>query len=283
MKSPVVIPSVADLRARISGWRREGARVALVPTMGALHAGHLSLIEDASKRSERVVVSVFVNPRQFGPTEDFQRYPRNLEADRTKIAAQGLTDLIFVPDHNEIYPEGFATEITVAGPARGLESEFRPPFFAGVATIVAKLLIAVAPDVAVFGEKDYQQLLVIRRLAQDLALPFEIVGAPIVREADGLAMSSRNAYLGAREREIAGQLNRVLKGVAERIRNGAPIPEAERQGKSALLAAGFDSVDYVAIRDARTLEKLDELTGEVRVLAAATIGGTRLIDNIAAR
>ena len=280
MKSPLVIPSVADLRTQISGWRREGTRVALVPTMGALHAGHLSLIEEASRRSERVVVSVFVNPRQFGPTEDFQRYPRNLEADRAKIAAQGLTDLIFVPDPNQIYPEGFATEITVGGPALGLESEFRPHFFAGVATVVAKLLIAVAPDAAVLGEKDYQQLLVIRRLAQDLALPVEIVGAPIVREPDGLAMSSRNAYLGPREREIARRLNRVLEDVAERVCNGAPIRDAEAKGRNALLAAGFDSVDYVAVRDAHTLEKIDERPEEMRVLAAATIAGTRLIDNV---
>lgn len=280
MKSPAVIPSVADLRSRISVWRREGARIALVPTMGALHPGHLSLIEESSRRSERVVVSVFVNPRQFGPTEDFQRYPRTLDADRARIGEQGLTDLIFVPDRNEIYPDGFATEITVGGPSVGLESEFRPHFFAGVATVVAKLLIAVAPDVAVFGEKDYQQLLVIRRLAQDLALPVEIVGAPIVREPDGLAMSSRNAYLGLHEREIAAQLNRVLKDVAQHVRNNASIRDMEQKGRNALLAARFDSVDYIAVRNAQTLEKLGQPAGEMRVLAAATIAGTRLIDNV---
>src|SRR5690348_1913891 len=231
MKKPDVITTVADLRARVSGWRRDGARVGLVPTMGALHEGHLSLIADAADRCERVVVSIFVNPRQFGPTEDFQRYPRNLEHDRAKIADQGLTDAIFFPDRDEIYPDGFATEITVGGPSVGLESEFRPHFFAGVATIVAKLLIAVAPDIAVFGEKDYQQLLVVRRVVCDLALPMEIIGAPIVREPDGLAMSSRNAYLGPRERAIAGKLNRALASVAERIRCGVSVRDAEEEGK----------------------------------------------------
>jgi pantoate--beta-alanine ligase len=280
MKTAEVITATGGLRARIGDWRREGARVGLVPTMGALHEGHLSLIADAARRCNRVVVSIFVNPRQFGPKEDFQRYPRNLEVDGAKIAAQAATDLIFVPDREEIYPEGFATEITIGGPALGLESDFRPHFFAGVATVVAKLLIAVAPDVAVFGEKDYQQLLVVRRLVRDLGLPIEIVGAPIVREADGLAMSSRNAYLGAREREIAGKLNRLLKDVVHRIRDGASIRDAEQEGRSALLGAGFDSVDYLAIRNAHTLEALGAPAGEMRILAAATIAATRLIDNM---
>src|SRR5438105_4337031 len=205
MKTPRVITTVMDLRARVAGWRREDARVGLVPTMGALHEGHLSLIGEAARRSDRVMVSIFVNPRQFAPNEDFQRYPRNLEDDRARIAAQGLADAIFVPERDEIYPEGFTTEIKVGGPALGLESDFRPHFFTGVATVVAKLLIAAAPDIAVFGEKDYQQLLVVRRLVRDLGLPVEIIGAPIVREPDGLAMSSRNAYLAARERMIAGE------------------------------------------------------------------------------
>jgi pantoate--beta-alanine ligase len=238
---------------------------------------------EAAKHSDRLVVSIFVNPRQFGPNEDFQRYPRNLEQDHAKIAAQGATDVIFVPERDEIYPEGFATETIVAGPARGLESDFRPHFFTGVATVVVKLLIAAAPDVAVFGEKDYQQLLVIRRLVRDLGLPVDIVGAPIVRESDGLAMSSRNAYLGPRERKIAGTLNRVLADVAQRVRSGASIIDAEREGKGALLAAGFDSVDYIAVRNARTLEALEHPGGDMRVLAAATIAGTRLIDNISVR
>jgi len=282
MKTPDVITTVPALRARLAERRRhEGARLGLVPTMGALHQGHLSLIASAAERAVHVAVSIFVNPRQFGPTEDLQRYPRNLDNDRAKIAAQGLTDVIFAPDNVEIYPNGFATEVRIGGPARGLESDFRPNFFAGVATVVAKLLIAVTPDLAVFGEKDYQQLLVVRRLVRDLGLPIEIVGAPIVREVDGLAMSSRNAYLGPRERAIAGQLNRVLARAAERARSGISIPDAEREGKEALLAAGFDSVDYVTVRDAQTLAPLTRVTGETRILAAATISGTRLIDNMA--
>src|SRR5215469_9868977 len=272
MKTPEVITTVPALRARIADWRRhDGTRVGLVPTMGALHHGHLSLIAEAAKRAGRVVVSIFVNPRQFGPTEDLQRYPRNLELDQAKIAAQGQTDAIFAPDAREIYPDGFSTEIRIGGPALGLESEFRPHFFAGVATVVAKLLIAVAPDIAMFGEKDYQQLLVIRRLVHDLALPIEIIGAPIVRELDGLAMSSRNAYLGPRERAIAGILNRILARAGGRIRTGASIADAEREGKAALLAAGFHSVDYVAVRDADTLAPLEQISGNMRILAAETV------------
>lgn len=282
MKTPDVITTVAALRARIADWRREErTRVSLVPTMGALHHGHLSLIAEADKQSGRVVVSIFVNPRQFGPTEDLVHYPRNLEQDHARIAAQGVTDAIFAPQGQEIYGDGFATEIRIGGPALGLESDFRPHFFAGVATIVAKLLVAAAPDVAVFGEKDYQQLLVVRQLVCDLDLPVDIVGNPIVREADGLAMSSRNAYLGPRERKIAGNLNRVLANIAECLRGGTAIGDAERQGKDALMAAGFDSVDYVAVRDANTLLPLGHVSATMRILAAATIGGTRLIDNMA--
>lgn len=281
MKTPDVITTVPALQARLADWRHhDGARVALVPTMGALHQGHLSLIDQAAQRAARVAVSIFVNPRQFGPTEDLQRYPRNLDLDRAKIVAQGLTDVIFAPDSREIYPDGFATEIRIGGPALGLESDFRPHFFAGVATVVAKLLIAAAPDIAVFGEKDYQQLLVIRRLVRDLGLPIEIVGAPIVREDDGLAMSSRNTYLGPRERGIAVNLYRVLAGAAARIRGGASVADAEREATQALRAAGFDSVDYVAVRDAETLAPLDHASRDLRVLAAATISGTRLIDNL---
>ena len=280
MKTPDVITTVANLRAVVAGWRRDAATVGLVPTMGALHEGHLSLIAEAANRSERVVVSIFVNPRQFGPTEDLQRYPRNPEQDRARIAAQGLTDVIFVPERDEIYPDGFATEITVGGPAVGLESDFRPHFFAGVATVVARLLIAVAPDVAVFGEKDFQQLLVVRHMVRDLGLPVEIVAAPIMREADGLAMSSRNAYLSARERQVAGKLNCVLNDVAQRVREGSSVVGAERIGRDALLSAGFDSIDYVAIRDAHTLQPLERASSDMRILAAATISGTRLIDNM---
>lgn len=282
MKNPDVITAVSALRARIGDWLRpDGTRVGLVPTMGALHRGHMSLIEKAARFADHVVVSIFVNPRQFGPAEDLQRYPRDLEQDRAKLAAHGLTDVIFAPSNNEIYPAGFATEIRVDGPALGLESNFRPHFFSGVATVVAKLLIGIAPDIAVFGEKDYQQLLVVRQLVRDLGLPVEIIGAPVVREPDGLAMSSRNAYLGGRQREIAGQLNRVLLKIAERVRTGTSIADAEREGRDAVLAAGFDSVDYVAVRDAHTLATLKNASGTMRIVAAATIGGTRLIDNVA--
>ena len=282
MKNLDVITSVVALRARIDERRRRRAGpLALVPTMGALHLGHLSLVEEAARRAGHVVVSIFVNPRQFAPTEDLKRYPRNLEQDRAKLNAQGLTDVIFAPDTSEIYPDGFATEIRLGGPARGLESDFRPEFFAGVATVVAKLFIAVAPDIAVFGEKDYQQLLVVRQLVRDLGLPVEIVGATIARESDGLALSSRNAYLGLRERAIAGKLNCVLAAAARRIRDGSAISATEREGKDALLAAGFDSVDYVAVRDGRTLAPLERPSGAMRILAAATVNGTRLIDNMA--
>jgi len=280
MQSPVIITSVGELRALTENWRRNGQRIGLVPTMGALHAGHLSLVALARNRVDRVVVSIFVNPSQFAPHEDFERYPRNIEEDYSRLASAGGTDIVFAPPLGEVYPDGFATRIEVAGPARGLEAEFRPHFFSGVATIVAKLLIAATPDIAVFGEKDYQQLLVVRRLARDLGFDTEILGAPIVRELDGLALSSRNAYLGTNERRIAGQLNRVLGQVAAEIRSGISIDEGERSGNAALFEASFDTVDYVAIRDAATLSQLDGPAGTMRVLAAATIGGTRLIDNM---
>src|SRR3984957_60605 len=246
MQSPTIVTSVGELRALTENWRRNGQRIGLVPTMGALHAGHLSLVALARNRVDRVVVSIFVNPSQFAPHEDFERYPRNIEEDYSRLASAGGTDIVFAPPPGELYPDGFATRIAIAGPGGGLETEFRPHFFSGVATIVAKLLIAATPDIAVFGEKDYQQLLVVRRLARDLGLDTEILGAPIVRESDGLALSSRNAYLGTKERRIAGQLNRVLAQVAAEIRSGVSIAEGERSGTGALLAAGFDTVDYVA-------------------------------------
>ena len=256
MKTPEIVATIAELRGRIAAWRGAGQRVGLVPTMGALHAGHLSLVDGVRGRADKAVVTIFVNPTQFAPHEDFDRYPRALEADAAKLGEKA--DLIFAPPVKEMYPEGFATKIEVGGPSGGLETDFRPHFFSGVATVVVKLLIAAMPDVAIFGEKDWQQLQVIRRLVTDLALPIEIMGAPIVREADGLAMSSRNAYLQPREREIAGKMNVILRNATD-----------AEQAKCALLDAGFDSVDYVAIRDGR-------------ILAAAKIGGTRLIDNMAA-
>ena len=271
-----VCRTIAELRTALAPLRRDG--VAMVPTMGALHDGHLSLVRAA--RARTVVVSIFVNPTQFAPHEDFDAYPRNLDGDIAKLETVG-TPIIFAPAAREMYPEGFATTVTVGGPGTGLETDFRPHFFAGVATVVAKLLLAALPDRAIFGEKDYQQLLVVRRLAQDLGLPTEIVGAPIAREADGLALSSRNAYLSAGERAIAGNMNKVLRDVAARAREAedSGLRDCEAMGVAELKAVGFDSVDYVAIRDAENLAVSRDLARPARVLAAASIGRTRLIDN----
>jgi len=268
------VTTVADLRAALANTKRIG----MVPTLGALHEGHLSLVREARKHAELVVVSIFVNPTQFAPNEDFDAYPRTLEADLARLAGQA--DLVFTPTAREIYPDGYDTTISVGGPSAGLESDFRPHFFSGVATVVAKLLIAAAPNIAVFGEKDYQQLQVIRQMVRDLALPVEIVGAPTLREADGLALSSRNAYLITEERKVAGQLNVILKQAGLRARQG-DIDAAQSWGMQALRESGFDSVDYVAIRDAQTLAAIQTLARPARILAAAKIGKTRLIDNMA--
>lgn len=281
MKAPIVKHTISEVRGRIALWRGGGSSIGLVPTMGALHDGHLSLVREIRKRAEKVVVSIFVNPTQFAPHEDFDRYPRNLEQDLAKLASTDAVDMVFAPSVAEMYPSEFATAVEVEGPSAGLESDFRPHFFRGVATVVAKLLLAVAPDSAIFGEKDYQQLLVIKRLTADLGLPITVIGAPIIREEDGLAMSSRNAYLSPQERRIAIFLNRILAVVAEQVRGGASIAAAERAGVAALREAGFGAVDYVAVRDAETLAKIETLQRPARVLAAAKIGSTRLIDNMA--
>jgi pantoate--beta-alanine ligase len=275
-----IVNDIASLRAELAGSRRAGARIGMVPTMGALHDGHLTLVRETQKRADRTIVSIFVNPAQFAPHEDFDRYPRDLESDSAKLAGVGA-DLIFAPLTREMYPDGFALKIDIGGPSAGLETDFRPHFFSGVATVVAKLLTAAMPDVATFGEKDYQQLLVVRRLVRDLGLPVEIFGAPIVREPDGLAMSSRNAYLSADERKIASRLNVALKDSITRAKAGMPIAEADASGAAALRGAGFSSVDYVSIRDAETLAKIETLSKPARILAAARVGGTRLIDNMA--
>ena len=279
--APQIVTTVAELRHRIAAFRQDEARIGLVPTMGALHAGHLSLVSETQKHVDAVIVSIFVNPTQFAPHEDFDRYPRGLTADAEKLGTTGETDLIFAPSVGEMYPPNFATRVEVGGCAQGLESDVRPHFFSGVAIVVAKLLIAAMPDVAMFGEKDYQQLLVIRRMVADLGLGVQIMGAPIVREPDGLAMSSRNAYLTAEERRTAGNLNVVLKGLIAELRDGATIAAAEDAGRRALLQSGFNSVDYLAVRDARTLAPLSSLDRPARVLVAATVGATRLIDNMA--
>jgi pantoate--beta-alanine ligase len=275
-----IVTSISELRARITAWRADGARVGLVPTMGALHEGHLSLVREIGNTTQTVVVSIFVNPTQFAPHEDFDRYPRNLESDRAKLAGTPA-DLIFAPPVAEMYPEGFATRIEVGGPSEGLESDFRPHFFAGVATVVSKLLLAAMPDAAIFGEKDYQQLLVIRRMVRDLGLAIEIPGGAILRETDGLAMSSRNAYLKPNERVVAGRLNVILAEAIELAKSGSEIAGIETDAANGLMRAGFSSVDYVAIRDAETLKRIDSLARPARILAAAKIGATRLIDNMA--
>lgn len=269
----------AELRTVLDPWRSDGSRIALVPTMGALHDGHMALVREAAARADKVVVSIFVNPAQFAPHEDLARYPRPFESDREKLECSKAVDLIYAPSASDIYPEGFATKVGVEGPARGLESDFRPHFFAGVATVVTKLFVQCRPDMAMFGEKDYQQLLVVKRLSRDLDLGVEVLGVPTVREADGLALSSRNVYLSPDQRKIAGRLNQVVLDVGERARSGISVPQAEAEGAAALIGAGLDRVDYLAIRDAETLDPIRTLDRPARVLAAVRVGSIRLIDN----
>jgi pantoate--beta-alanine ligase len=280
-RRPRVITAIPTLRRAVGGFRRAGATVALVPTMGALHDGHLSLVRLARRSARRVVVSVFVNPAQFAPHEDFASYPRDLDADLAALA-KGGTDLVWAPDAKTMYPDGFATRILPEGPAKaGLEDAFRPHFFGGVATVVTKLLIQCNPDVAVFGQKDYQQLKVIERLAADLDLPVRIIGAPVVREADGLAMSSRNAYLTPGQRAVAATLHRVLVDCAERIAKQEHIARVLDDGTTEIERAGF-TLDYLEARHASTLAKAESTKdGPLRLLVAARIATTRLIDNIA--
>jgi pantoate--beta-alanine ligase len=260
-------------RATLSG------RLALVPTMGALHAGHLALVEEARTRTDHVAVSIFVNPAQFGEGEDFGRYPRR-EAEDAAMLEEAGCDLLWAPSVEDIYPDGFATTITVAGVSERWEGAARPGHFDGVATVVAKLLLAVRPAIALFGEKDFQQLAVIRRLVADLGLGTEIVGVPTVREADGLALSSRNAYLSAEERQQALALPNALGAARAAIGDGTPVFEALHTGRAALRDGGFSRIDYFELVDATTLEPLDEPQGEMRLIAAAVIGTTRLIDNL---
>ena len=283
MSALATVRTRTALRATLAAWRADDAHVGLVPTMGALHEGHLSLVRLARTRSDKVVASLFVNPAQFGPGEDFTTYPRDEGRDAVLLEAAGC-DLLYAPGPDEIYPPGFATTVAVSGVTRNMEGAVRPGHFAGVATVVAKLLIQAAPDVAVFGEKDYQQLQTIQRLARDLDLPVEIVGAPIVRDSDGLALSSRNAYLTAVQRAVAPALHRALRGGAAAIENGARADEVEARGIAALLTAGFDAVDYFELRAPDDLGRLGPgpIAGPARLLAAARLGRTRLLDNVAA-
>jgi pantoate--beta-alanine ligase len=277
-----IVRTVEDLRARVAAWRREGLKVGLVPTLGALHEGHLSLVRRALEDADRVVASVFVNPTQFAPGEDFEAYPRDEARDGDLLASAGCA-LLYAPSPAVMYPPGFSTSVKVWNVSEPLEGERRPTHFAGVATVVAKLLIQAQPDVAVFGEKDYQQLQVIRRMAIDLDLPARIVGAPTIRADDGLALSSRNAYLTAEQRPVAGILNRVMEALAEQAAAGEPLEPAEQAAADVLLEAGFDKVDYIEVRHADDLSPLRPTIGDApaRVLAAAWLGKTRLIDNIA--
>ena len=277
-----VVRTIKDLRWQVFAWRAEGLRIGLVPTMGALHDGHLSLVRLALESADRVVVSLFVNPAQFAPHEDFASYPRGEDQDRTLLAEAGC-HLLYAPQSNEIYPAGFSTTVTVGGVSAPLEGERRPQFFGGVATVVTKLFNQVAPDVAVFGEKDYQQLQVIHRLVRDLDLPVQIIGAPTRRADDGLALSSRNAYLSPQERAIAGRLNVIMAQMARAVASGGAVNTAEAVAADALIAAGFDSVDYIEVRRADDLSPLGPGPigdAPARVLAAVKIGGTRLIDNL---
>lgn len=279
------VRSVVALRARIAAWRREeGAgdnHIALVPTMGALHLGHLALVEAARAAAKHVVVSLFVNPTQFGPNEDFTRYPRDEAAD-ARALAQAKADLLYAPTVEEMYPAGFVTAVAVPNVSGELEGAVRPGHFQGVATVVAKLLNQAQADSAFFGEKDYQQLLVIRRMAADLDIPTRIVGVPTVRDADGLALSSRNAYLTPEERKIAPALHRAMNELKSALTDQrAPAAQAIEQARQSVLQAGFASVDYLELRDADTLAAVDGVSRPARILAAARLGKTRLIDNLA--
>jgi pantoate--beta-alanine ligase len=277
-----IVRTVAEMREHVRAWKAAGQRVALVPTMGALHEGHLSLIRIAQERAQRVIASVFVNPKQFAPHEDFDAYPRGEAIDAEKLASVGC-DLMFAPNGTEMYAPGFSTAVSVSGVSEPLEGAARPQFFGGVATVVAKLFNQSQADVAVFGEKDYQQLQVVKRMARDLDIPIEIIGAPTARAEDGLALSSRNAYLSAEERAAAAALPTAMKAAAAHVAAGGRIDEAEQTATAALKAAGFGQVDYVEVREANELSRLGP--GPIggakgRILIAAWLGKTRLIDNM---
>ena len=277
----VLTRTVADLQVQVASLRNAGKRIGFVPTMGALHEGHLALVAEARRRSDAVVASVFVNPTQFAAHEDLGTYPRQEARDAELLAGAGCS-ILFAPDAAEMYPQGFATSVQVGGPSEGLETDFRPHFFGGVAVVVAKLLNQVQADVAVFGEKDYQQLMVVRRMARDLDIPTEIVGAPTVRDGHGLALSSRNAYLSDNELAVARRLNVILREAGDRTAAGQPVASVEAGAAATLLEAGFARVDYVAIRQAESLAPFSGVVdAPARILAAAWLGKTRLIDNMA--
>lgn len=278
---PKIIRTIPMLRRALDQYRKARQKIALVPTMGALHRGHMALVREAQRRARRVVVSIFVNPTQFAPNEDFTSYPRSVASD-LKALREVNVDVIWVPTIEAMYPDGFATRIAPEGAAKaGLEDQFRPHFFGGVATVVAKLFTQTSPDFAIFGQKDYQQLRVVTQMAKDLDLPLKVVGIPTVREADGLALSSRNAYLSTGERSVAPMLYRVLKDCATRIKNGEKIDRVLNVGRIEIDVAGF-VLDYLEARHALTLAPIGALSeGPVRLLVAARLGKTRLVDNLA--
>jgi pantoate--beta-alanine ligase len=275
-----VLRKVTDLRATVRGWKADGQSVGVVPTMGALHAGHLSLARQARAECDRVIVTIFVNPTQFNAPEDLASYPRTEAADAALLAPLGI-DLVFAPRVEEVYPSGFATTVTVAGVAGPLEGALRPGHFQGVATVVAKLFGMTQADRAYFGQKDWQQLQVVRRMTRDLDLPVTVVGCETLREADGLAMSSRNQRLAPGPRGVAPALHAAMQAAARAIRAGSAMPAALAEAERAVLAAGFERVEYLTLRDAATLEPPAVLSAPLRLLAAAWIGGVRLIDNLA--
>jgi pantoate--beta-alanine ligase len=277
---PIIVRTVPALRRAVASYRKTGQTIALVPTMGALHRGHLKLVSEARARAHRVVVSIFVNPTQFAPTEDFGSYPRTFASDIKALREAGA-DLVWAPTGPVMYPDSFATRIEPAGVAKvGLEDKYRPHFFGGVATVVTKLFTQVTPDVAMFGQKDYQQLRVVTQMAKDLDLAVKVVGIPTVREKDGLALSSRNAYLSAEERAVAPTLARALKAAAARIKKGEPIARVLEKARDEVSEAGF-AVDYLEARHALTLEPVaSRKDGPIRLLVAARLGKTRLIDNL---
>ena len=279
-KTLEVVRDVASLRAKVREWRRQDETVGLIPTMGALHDGHLALVKAALDSCDHAVTTIFVNPTQFAPNEDFEAYPRDEADDLSKLQALSA-DVAFVPPVEEMYADGFSTSVAVSGLTEGLCGATRPHFFGGVATVVSKLLLQAMPDKAFFGEKDYQQLQVVTRMARDLDIPVEIVGVPTVREADGLAMSSRNWYLSPEERASAPALYKVLCDIAAKLSAGQTSAAAIAEGRTVLEAAGFGPIDYIEVCDASSLEPLETADRPARVLAAAHLGRTRLIDNVA--
>lgn len=274
-----IVRTLAELRATVAEWRREGAKIGVVPTMGALHQGHLSLVEAALSRSDRVIVTLFVNPKQFNSAADLAAYPRTENEDAAKLGPTGA-HLLYAPNPEEIYPEGFATTISVSGVSEGLCGAHRPGHFDGVATVVAKLFLQTGADLAFFGEKDFQQLHVVRRMAKDLDIPVEVVGCPTVREADGLALSSRNIRLSPTERAVAPRLATILVDAARELSGGADAAPVIAAARAAIVEAGYREVEYLELRGSDDLKPLERADRRARLLVAAWLGDIRLIDNV---